>query len=589
MPPSNKKRQPQDSRPWRRLTNMDRRSTLQSDGRLGYRNAETDSFRSRRLRPRWLSSRDRDGPGDGDGDDDDDGDRDGGDGGRNGPPNFRDFSDGPGDGVDGGQSNGFGKHDGGSRDFNGDDFSDDDSDAEDNGGVPQRTMQTTIASSSGSIVTLTALPPSQATDQSDILTTLTPQIATPSPPVLNPIKLPTSPTTTPTTTLAPMFTVPSDRKEEDGMTTLLSSTTEIQPTLTTTPLQIATETTSSIMERPSKDFSMDDNDNNNKGNNGNNNNNDWWKHRGHGDKNNNNNNNSRGGLDSTAEHLLIAAGAIGAFILLCFIGWVIYRVLKRPKGGKGGAGFIDKLSWRRKPPMEGTWDGRTLYMANEAPPNYEKGEYGTMISGNFYAAGKVYPPGPGSIVHPVASNSETGTLRRPLNDTLAPASMTDQYLPGNDAASINNNVNLTLRSQMSQSQPYYKESEIPRPPPENRASQLSSISSGFGDGDIIIPPPMTYQKPLPAPGSNIPIANEAGKDDPATRDSWVSRDGERRETMYTTTSEDRPARFRSITSWVNQQAGRAKRAGSRARERGEVPVMPAVPGEINMTRQTAYR
>lgn len=44
---------------------------------------------------------------------------------------------------------------------------------------------------------------------------------------------------------------------------------------------------------------MEDNDNNGNG--------DGQKHRGHGDKGNNN----KGGLDSTAEHLLIAAGAIG--------------------------------------------------------------------------------------------------------------------------------------------------------------------------------------------------------------------------------------------------------------------------------------
>lgn len=254
-------------------------------------------------------------------------------------------------------------------------------------------------------------------------------------------------------------------------------------------------------------------------------------------------------------------------------------------------GFLDKLSWRRKAPMEGTstWDGRTLYMANEAPPNYEKGEYGTMMSGNYYGPAKAYPPGPGSLVR---SNSGTGTLRQPPNDSLAPPGMMNQYEPDNDAASLNNNINLTMRTQMSQmSQPYYKESEMPRrPPPENRASQLSSISSGFGDGDIIIPPPLAVQKPLPEPGSNNRSADDdAARENPAARDSWVNRDDDRRETVYTTTSEDRPARFRSITSWVNQQAGRAKRAGSRARERGEVPVMPAVPGEINMTRQTAYR
>lgn len=530
---------------------MDRRSTLESDGR----NVETDSFSSRRMRARWLASRDDDG----------------------GNRNFNKFADGPGDGGEPGDSSG--------DDLSGDDLSDDDSDIEDDGNVPQQTIPT-AASSSGSIVTLTALPPSKATTSlSDVLTTLTPQINPPAPtPPLNPIKLPTSPTTTTTPILNLPSNIPpgipSDRKEEGTQsisTSLLSSiTSEIQSTPTATPLQITTETTSSILEKPTKDFSMDDSSDGS---------NDGGKHKMHGDK----DNNSRG-LDPTAEHLLIAAGAIGAFILFCFIGWIIYRVLKRPKDGSSGLGFIDKLSWRRKAPVEGTWDGRTVYMANEAPPIYEKGEYATTMSGNFFAPGKTYPPGPGSVVRSVASNSESGTLRQPLNNNLAPASMMDQYPSENDTSSINNNVNLTLRSQMTQmSQPYYNESEIPRQRPGNRASQLSSISSGFGDGDIIIPPPLAVQKPLPDPGSGTMNADDAARDNPAARDSWVSRDGEKRETIYTTTSEDRPARFRSIGSWVNQQAGRAKRAGSRARERGEVPVMPAVPGEINMTRQTAYR
>lgn len=135
---------------------MDRRSTLESDGR----NVETDSFSSRRMRARWLASRDDDG----------------------GNRNFNKFADGPGDGGEPGDSSG--------DDLSGDDLSDDDSDIEDDGNVPQQTIPT-AASSSGSIVTLTALPPSKATTSlSDVLTTLTPQINPPAPtPPLNPIKV----------------------------------------------------------------------------------------------------------------------------------------------------------------------------------------------------------------------------------------------------------------------------------------------------------------------------------------------------------------------------------------------------------------
>ncbi|KAF3059710.1 hypothetical protein GL218_04441 [Daldinia childiae] len=312
-------------------------------------------------------------------------------------------------------------------------------------------------------------------------------------------------------------------------------------------------------------------------------NDDGGKHKWHGDK--DPQQPPQGVLNPTAEHLLIAAGAIGAFILFCFIGWIIYRVLKRTKGQgigiSGGMGSIDKFNDKQR----GSIDNRTLYMSNEAPPIYEQGEHGTMQAGNFYGPNKAYPLGPGSMIRSVASNSEAGTLRQSPDNNPPLASIINQYIPGNGGVSNNGDINLTIRSQVTQ--PYYNESDLPRQPETfnapkragTRASEISSISSGFGDGDIVIPPSSGSDKPLPVPA----------EENPAARDSWISRPGERRETVYTEASEDRPARFRSITSWVNQQAGRAKRAGSRARERGEIPVMPAIPGEISATRQTAYR
>ena len=129
--------------------------------------------------------------------------------------------------------------------------------------------------------------------------------------------------------------------------------------------------------------------------------------------------------------------------------------------------------------------------------------------------------------------------------------------------------------------------------PTYRESQLSSLSSGFGDGDMMGPQPLTAPPPAAAPGPvpAMPPGGYAAGGMENQRDSWVSRGGadSRRETVYTQTSEDRPVRFRSINSWVNQQTGRVQRANSRARERGEVPVMPAIPGQMNVTQQTAYR
>lgn len=553
---------------------MERRSTLQLRDSLGHRDVKTESISSKRWRARLVRK-----------------DRDGGIGGSgvwarddvqqlNAALDDADLSSD--DGIDSGIDSGI---------ESGDDI---DSDFEDDvpppfpllppppPPPPETTAQLEAASTSGSIVTLTARPPSQVTPQVGAMTTLTP--ATPAPSPLVPIKLPASPTTT----TAPIINIPTGlpanemKGEDGGSSTVLSLVTSIQPSATSTSIEKIAESTSAIEQQPTRDFSMDDDDMDDKHK--------WRMDQG-----------PPRGLDPAAEHLLIAAGAIGAFILFCFIGWVVYRVMKRSKGGPGfggnrGLGFIDKLSWRRKEPMEGTWDGRTLYMTNEAPPIYEKGGFGTGSMQTFYGPGKAYPSAPGSVVRSVAPGSETGTLR--LNDNPALAGIIDQYQPGNEGTMNNGNIYLTLRSQMSQ--PYFTESEVARQQPVannpvrapgTRASQLSSISSGFGDGDIIIPPPLAVSKPLPTPNTeeDDPIEDKPTTDKPGSRDSWVSRDGGRRETVYTTTSEDRPARFRSIGSWVNQQAGRTKRAGSRARERGEIPVMPAIPGEINMLRGTAYR
>ncbi|KAI2782865.1 hypothetical protein F4815DRAFT_442853 [Daldinia loculata] len=514
MPPSNRRRQSQDAQPWRGSPKMGQRSTLFSRRSLERRNTEDDATSTRNLRARRIVIR---GDHESDSDSDDD------------------------------PKHGLG------------DLSDDDSDDDEDDKIsdsPQKTTQLPTPSSSGSIVTLTALPSRTTTPLTIMTTTPISQLSSTSIPHYIPV-FSTPPS------LGKAFPPQQGKEEHDDYDDLESPiTSQFVPTVTTG--QLFTEPTSV----PVASDTVGDND--------------GGKYKWHKDP----QQQQQGVLNPTAEHLLIAAGAIGAFILFCFIGWIIYKVLKRTKGQgigiSGGMGSIDKFNEKRR----GSIDDRTLYMANEAPPIYEQGEHGTMQSGNFYGPSKAYPPGPGSIVRSVASNSEAGTLRQSPENNPPLASIINQYIPGNGGASNNGDINLTMRSQVTR--PYYNESDLPRQPPETfnapkragtRASEISSISSGFGDGDIIIPPSSGADNPVPG----------LDEENPAARDSWMSRPGERRETVYTEASEDRPARFRSITSWVNQQAGRAKRAGSRARERGEVPVMPAIPGAISATRQTAYR
>ncbi|KAI2471434.1 hypothetical protein F4781DRAFT_111489 [Annulohypoxylon bovei var. microspora] len=564
MPPSNSKRQSQDARLWKMSPKMYRRSKLQSRGSLGRGDAGSDSLSSRGLRARLVVTRDRAGSF-GTRDNDDKVER----------RDFRTFDQDLVDGISD-SSDDSGDELGG---FSDDDSGSDDDDMDVAGPPPQQQIQPSpspypsLASSSGSIVTLTALQPTQATPQPKAVITALPVLPSPTRPVL------AAPTYTDLGDIN-NYSPTTEKKEEGDMNTMPASTftTKIQSASTPTTILAAMASTSAIGQIPQQ--ALDNSDNNNDGD----------KHKMH-DK-----DPPPRGLDPVAEHLLIAAGAIGAFILFCFIGWVIFRVMKKTKGQGIGVsgGFIDQFPWRRRGPMDGTQDGRAMYMANEAPPLYEKGEYGTMQSGTYFGPNKPYPPGPGSAARSVISSSGMGTLRPIPNNDSALASILDQYPAGNEGAANSSDINLTMRTQ--ETQPYYTASELARLQPDNytpprrvgnRASELSSISSGFGDGDIIIPPPLAVSKTSSDEAVDNSTTRDTARD--STRESWMDREGGRRETVYTTTSEDRPARFRSIGSWVNQQAGRTKRAGSRARERGEVPVMPAIPGEISAIRQTAYR
>lgn len=113
-----------------------------------------------------------------------------------------------------------------------------------------------------------------------------------------------------------------------------------------------------------------------------------------------------------------------------------------------------------------------------------------------------------------------------------------------------------------------------------RASELSSISSGFGDGDIIVPPPATLQPGQdPRPFSYVKGPGLSRNNSIANR-SEAGSNGQR-DTVYTTTSEDMPTRYRSVNSWVNQQTGRIQRQQQSGDE--DVPPVPSLPPEERYT------
>ncbi|KAI3337063.1 hypothetical protein HD806DRAFT_528643 [Xylariaceae sp. AK1471] len=308
------------------------------------------------------------------------------------------------------------------------------------------------------------------------------------------------------------------------------------------------------------------------------------------------------GLNPTSERILIAAGSVGAFIVFCFIGWIVYRTLKKPKpSGRSGSSdnWLSKLiPWRGRSATSSAQTADSFHEPKEPAPTYDASTFNSMQAAGYYGQEKPFLMGLEDTAYPSTANLQDERSKWQTPDGQpAPANPQNQFPQSNGQTLGSGDVNSTLRSRMPD--PYYNQSELARQPSDAynpaqrqvyRASEISSLSSGFGDGDIIMPPPATIPK--------IPIAQAQAQAQAANMDtsnprlSWMSRNGgnepQRRDTVYTAAS-DRPTRFRSITSWVDQQKTRMKRADSKAKARGEVPVMPAMPGLINVTQQTAYK
>lgn len=126
----------------------------------------------------------------------------------------------------------------------------------------------------------------------------------------------------------------------------------------------------------------------------------------------------------------------------------------------------------------------------------------------------------------------------------------------------------------------------PRGGPGQRMSDLSSLSSGFGDGEFIVPgPPGQTALQPPQPAAIAYPSSLVGSTTCTNRLSGISsiqRGGSKRskrDTIYTESSEDTPARFRPLNSWVAQQSSRVKRGQKRGEDyQDSVPQLPCQPG-----------
>ncbi|KAH0599341.1 hypothetical protein MHUMG1_03458 [Metarhizium humberi] len=110
--------------------------------------------------------------------------------------------------------------------------------------------------------------------------------------------------------------------------------------------------------------------------------------------------------------------------------------------------------------------------------------------------------------------------------------------------------------------------------PNTRMSDISSLSSGFGDGQFMIGTMSSGTNSANNTASETTVKAPL----PVARRESIGALSQRRDTVYTEASEDTPARFRSVNSWVRQQTGRVTRATQR-NQASDAPPVPALPPE----------
>ncbi|CAK7221852.1 hypothetical protein SCUCBS95973_004640 [Sporothrix curviconia] len=407
----------------------------------------------------------------------------------------------------------------------------------------------------------------------------------------------------------------SDSVDETTATTDASkaaATTSPPTTVVLTTSTIVTSGPSGSDDKKHKGVNgttTDDDNNNNKGNNNNNNSNNKGNNNNNsnsgsnnGSNNNNNNNSNKNSsssksLDPTAERALISVGSIGPMMAS--------NVGRSQMARDGGPAFNEKggdtlrtfgfesdlppaippqvyysgglgLGLQFQPQAPGAQQADASSVNRMPAPGLMRSNSGVSgvsaythspaasFSSSQISAQSVVP----AAVPYGASSAMINNRGQPTGPVMVVNGAVQQYLT-DDLSSATG----TMRSRMPD--PFYNQSQLARQPSDaydparrqvNRVSELSSLSSGFGDGEILVLPSDQQQTqasraPMAMPrASSIPTGPPpAASSGAAGRFSWMRKQRMSRDTVYTEASEDQPAKFRSVNSWVNQQTGRVRR------------------------------
>jgi len=302
----------------------------------------------------------------------------------------------------------------------------------------------------------------------------------------------------------------------------------------------------------------------------------------------------RGGLSPTAEHLLIAFGAIGAFILVIAAVYFISRLknidlFSKARGrefNKGGSrgwyGWRERESdyTMEEPPKYAVYNNGQLEYLSEQKTVPVQQQHDAFVSQRS-ASQMATPP---SAALSRANTQHNETARQALLENPAPFGMSSTQQPQQSATQAFYNLNPNYNPTSNYSQTYNpndtsrglsrqtSDAYDPAQREVNHMSYLSSLSSGFGD-QIIIP----ELGPLQPANGQAPRQSRKFSWATSAREPQVNRD-----TIYTEASvESSPPRFRTINSWVAQQAGQVER---QKQANDEVGNMPSIPKPLQISK-----
>ncbi|TWU72352.1 hypothetical protein ED733_002335 [Metarhizium rileyi] len=273
----------------------------------------------------------------------------------------------------------------------------------------------------------------------------------------------------------------------------------------------------------------------------------------------------KGNVHPKVEMALISLGSIGASIIVAFIGWLIWRCHRRRRDTSSSR------SWKEPSVNNISMDRPKLLVTNalsrvpilkDRIVGHQRGwkNLDRTDLGPFNEKGYMAQSMPTQQSNPTDIHVQTGVVGSSL-------------YPGNARYGTGFHV---PKESISLTEPQFNNNSLPSGAQlfQKRLSDISSLSSGFGDGQFITDAFNSSAYTADNTAAETTVKSPL----PVAKRGSVGHSSQRRDTVYTEASEDMPPRFRSVNSWVRQQTGRVNRAMQRD-EASDAPPVPSLPPE----------